>query len=252
VRCVSTRRRLDDSPAWCQASLCVVGLPTTRVANAQSSSSFLIKPSLQSKILMADSIPSTKVCRKCKEEKPADQFIWKTKSSITRGRPTANCLDCRNRQASLASKRTAEQAELSPIRREGLPLIDLQLRTQLTHKNLFCWEHQLPRQHEQARRLLPDQVPRLLLKKAYDLERRSNLRYRVVLFGRDQPGGDIPAHPSWNVEISSFRILTGCVICRIARGLIKIRSSCRSSGRSWKRTEWNTALAIRKHGLIWA
>ncbi|KAJ3535345.1 hypothetical protein NM208_g7167 [Fusarium decemcellulare] len=34
-----------------------------------------------------------------------------------------------NRQASLASKRTAEQAELSPIRREGLPLIDLQLCT---------------------------------------------------------------------------------------------------------------------------
>ncbi|KAH7119339.1 hypothetical protein EDB81DRAFT_816217 [Dactylonectria macrodidyma] len=78
---------------------------------------------------MADSIPSTKVCRNCKQEKPAAQFISKTKSSITRGRLTANCLECRNRQASRASKRTAEQAELSPIRREGFPLIDSQLRT---------------------------------------------------------------------------------------------------------------------------
>ncbi|KAI8415866.1 hypothetical protein FOFC_05493 [Fusarium oxysporum] len=34
-----------------------------------------------------------------------------------------------NRQASGTSKRTAEQAELSPIHREGLPLIGLQLRT---------------------------------------------------------------------------------------------------------------------------
>lgn len=78
---------------------------------------------------MADSIPLPKVCRNCKQMKPADQFISKTKSSITCGRLTANCLDCRNRQASRASKRTAEQAELSPIRREGLPLIDLQLCT---------------------------------------------------------------------------------------------------------------------------
>ncbi|KAJ0124202.1 putative RNA-directed DNA polymerase from transposon BS, partial [Fusarium oxysporum f. sp. albedinis] len=37
-------------------------------------------------------------------------------------------------------------------------------------------------------------APRLLLKKAYDLERRSNLQYRVLLSGRDQPGKDIPAH----------------------------------------------------------
>ncbi|KJZ71764.1 hypothetical protein HIM_08849 [Hirsutella minnesotensis 3608] len=78
---------------------------------------------------MADSIPSTNICRKCKQEKPEDQFISKTKSSITRGRRTANCLDCRNRQASGTSKRTAEQAELSPIRRQGLPLLDLQLGT---------------------------------------------------------------------------------------------------------------------------
>ncbi|KAH7247397.1 uncharacterized protein BKA55DRAFT_514761, partial [Fusarium redolens] len=78
---------------------------------------------------MADSIPSTKICRNCKQEKPADQFISKTKSSLTCRRLTANCLGCRNRQASRASKRTAEQAELSPIRQEGLPLIDLQLRT---------------------------------------------------------------------------------------------------------------------------
>ncbi|KAH7110172.1 hypothetical protein EDB81DRAFT_832446, partial [Dactylonectria macrodidyma] len=99
---------------------------------ARSSSSFsffLIKPSLQSNILMADSIPSTKVCRNCKQEKPAGQFISKTKSSITRRRLTANCLDCRNQQASRAPKRSAEQAELSPIRRERLPLIDLQLHT---------------------------------------------------------------------------------------------------------------------------
>ena len=97
--------------------------------NPSSFSFFLIKTSLQSNILMADSIPLPKVCRNCKQIKPADQFISKTKSSITCGRLTANCLDCRNRQASLASKRTAEQAELSPIRREGLPLIDLQLCT---------------------------------------------------------------------------------------------------------------------------
>ncbi|KAF6515257.1 hypothetical protein HZS61_005163 [Fusarium oxysporum f. sp. conglutinans] len=58
---------------------------------------------------------------------------------------------------------------------------------QLTHKNLFCWEHQLPRQHEQARRLLPDQAPRLLLKKAYDLERRSNLQYRLQQSAIERP-----------------------------------------------------------------
>ncbi|RSL79075.1 hypothetical protein CEP52_017569, partial [Fusarium oligoseptatum] len=78
---------------------------------------------------MADSIPSMKVCRKCKQEKPVDQFISKTKSSLTCGRPTTDCPDCRNRRALSASKRTAEQAELSPICREGLPLIDLQLGT---------------------------------------------------------------------------------------------------------------------------
>ncbi|KAI8416762.1 hypothetical protein FOFC_03742 [Fusarium oxysporum] len=78
---------------------------------------------------MADSIPSTKICRNCKQAKPADQFISKKNSSISCGRLTVNCLDCRNRQASGTSKRTAEQAELSPIHREGLPLIDLQLRT---------------------------------------------------------------------------------------------------------------------------
>ncbi|KAI8417421.1 hypothetical protein FOFC_03734 [Fusarium oxysporum] len=38
-------------------------------------------------------------------------------------------LEALNRQASGTSKRTAEQAELSPIHREGLPLIGLQLRT---------------------------------------------------------------------------------------------------------------------------
>ncbi|KAG6984638.1 ATP-dependent DNA helicase PIF1 [Fusarium oxysporum f. sp. conglutinans] len=78
---------------------------------------------------MADSIPSTKICRNCKQAKPADQFISKKNSSISCGRLTVNCLDCRNRQASGTSKRTAEQAELSPIHREGLPLIGLQLRT---------------------------------------------------------------------------------------------------------------------------
>ncbi|KAH7461027.1 hypothetical protein FOMA001_g19398 [Fusarium oxysporum f. sp. matthiolae] len=81
---------------------------------------------------MADSIPSMNVCRKCKQEKPADQFISKTKSSLACGRPTTDCLDCRNRRALGASKRTAGQAELSPIFREGLPLIDLQLGTPIT------------------------------------------------------------------------------------------------------------------------
>ncbi|KAH7110175.1 hypothetical protein EDB81DRAFT_672333, partial [Dactylonectria macrodidyma] len=83
---------------------------------------------------MADSIPLKKVCRNCKQAKPADQFISKKKSSISCGRLTVDCLDCRNRQASRASKRTAEQAELSPKRRGGLPLIDLQLRTPILPK----------------------------------------------------------------------------------------------------------------------
>ncbi|KAG8664934.1 uncharacterized protein FPOAC1_012911 [Fusarium poae] len=81
---------------------------------------------------MADSIPSMNVYRKCKQEKPVDQFISKTKSSLACGRPTTDCLDCRNRRALGASKRTAEQAELSPVFREGLPLIDLQLGTPIT------------------------------------------------------------------------------------------------------------------------
>ena len=106
-------------------------------------------PSLQSNILMADSTPSTKVCRNCKQEKPADQFISKTRSSLTCGRLTANCLDCRNRQSSRASKRTAEQAELSPIRREGLPLINLQLRTPILPKESEVEDSEW-RQHAEA------------------------------------------------------------------------------------------------------
>ena len=53
----------------------------------------------------------------------------KKNSSISCGRLTVNCLDCRNRQAPRAPKRTAEHAELPPIHREGPPLIDLQLCT---------------------------------------------------------------------------------------------------------------------------
>ncbi|KAK7570447.1 hypothetical protein V3481_019307 [Fusarium oxysporum f. sp. vasinfectum] len=89
----------------------------------------VVGPSNPTQSVMADSIPSMNVCRKCKQEKPADRFISKTKSSLACGRPTTDCLDCRNRRALVASKRTAEQAELSPIFREGLPLIDLQLGT---------------------------------------------------------------------------------------------------------------------------
>ncbi|KAK7592094.1 hypothetical protein V3481_006721 [Fusarium oxysporum f. sp. vasinfectum] len=92
----------------------------------------VVGPSNPTQSVMADSIPSMNVCRKCKQEKPADQFISKTKSSLACGRPTTDCLDCRNRRALGASKRTAEQAELSPIFREGLPLIDLQLGTPIT------------------------------------------------------------------------------------------------------------------------
>jgi hypothetical protein len=112
--------------------LCNVGLPTSHIAaNAQRSPSpfFLINPSLQSNISMADFITSTKVCRNCKREKPEDQFMSKKNSSISCGRLTVNCLDCRNRQAPRAPKRTAEHAELPPIHRDGPPLIDLQLCT---------------------------------------------------------------------------------------------------------------------------
>jgi hypothetical protein len=91
---------------------------------------FLINPSLQSNIsIMADFITSTKVCRNCKRAKPEDQFMSKKNSSISCGRLTVNCLDCRNRQAPRAPKRTAEHAELPPIHRDGPPLIDLQLCT---------------------------------------------------------------------------------------------------------------------------
>jgi hypothetical protein len=106
--CVSTQR-LDDSDAL-----------------------ILSIPSNPTQSVMADSIPSMNVYRKCKQEKPVDQFISKTKSSLACGRPTTDCLDCRNRRALGASKRTAEQAELSPVFREGLPLIDLQLGTPIT------------------------------------------------------------------------------------------------------------------------
>jgi hypothetical protein len=40
---------------------------------------FLINPSLQSNISMADFITSTKVCRNCKRAKPEDQFMSKKK-----------------------------------------------------------------------------------------------------------------------------------------------------------------------------
>ncbi|KAH7111411.1 hypothetical protein EDB81DRAFT_830221 [Dactylonectria macrodidyma] len=119
VRCVlcphstGTGQNVSYVPTLC----CRPANDTCRQTRSLSSS-FLIKPPLQSNILMADPIPSTKVCRNCKQKNP----------SISCGRLTVNCLDCRNRQASGASKRTAEQAELSPIRREVLPLIDLQLR----------------------------------------------------------------------------------------------------------------------------
>ena len=129
-----------------------------RVSPTRSPSSFsffLIKTSLQSNILMADSTPSTKVCRNCKQEKPADQFISKTRSSLTCGRLTANCLDCRNRQSSRASKRTAEQAELSPIRREGLPLINLQLRTPILPKESEVADTEWRKHAEAIARSLP-------------------------------------------------------------------------------------------------
>ncbi|OAQ62512.1 hypothetical protein VFPBJ_11415 [Purpureocillium lilacinum] len=80
-------------------------------------------------MLMADSIPSTKVCRNCQQAKPTDQFISKKSRSISGGSLTVNCLGCRKRHAPDTSKRTAEQAGLSPIRRQGLPLLDLQLGT---------------------------------------------------------------------------------------------------------------------------
>ncbi|KAL6411731.1 hypothetical protein AUP68_04105 [Ilyonectria robusta] len=128
---------MDSPAAKPYEAVAHMGACSSSAGNGQEGnnvSSLLIKPSVQWNILMADSIPSKKVCRNCKQAKPADQFISKKKSSISCGRLTVDCLDCRNRQASRASKRTAEQAELSPKRRGGLPLIDLQLRTPILPK----------------------------------------------------------------------------------------------------------------------
>ncbi|OBS16081.1 hypothetical protein FPOA_27751 [Fusarium poae] len=185
---------------------------------------------------MADSIPSMDVCRKCKQEKPVDQFISKTKLSLACGRPTTDCLDCRNRRAL--------------VFREGLPLIDLQLGTPITTST----RTDAP--------ITPRPGPSAASQEGVQLGTPIESPVSSLsIYPRPTRGGKIPVRPhscrsrpsnAQNIDVLNFLTRTGRVICRIARCLIKIRTSWRRSGRSWKTTGWNTAPVVRRHGLTWA